>query len=149
MKPGLHFWTVKTWMNEPGQNHNAFSIWASPSFVLAAQKAMAAMDEGQAQKGAWDIIKRSSLSSIYSEHHQWLKFRPEVGLAHIDCPGNACGLDLDFKSADQYLRTGFTLLPHNIDTANQQSVLFAIWLWWAQYVELFVDIPIPLEGAGS
>ncbi len=139
MNQDLHFWTVKDWMNRPGQNYNAFTIWASPKFIQAAKKAMAAMDEERAQAHAKAIIQESGLRDLYSDHHHWLKFLPEVGLAFIDVPGNACGLDLDFKSESIYERVGFQLLPHNVDTPDQQSTLFAIWLWWAQCVETYAD----------
>jgi len=137
VNPDLHFWTVKYWMNRPGQNFNAFTIWASPKFILASKKAMEAMDEKSVQEHARAIIRESGRGDLFSDAHQWLDFRPEVGLAHISVPGNACGLDLDFKSEETYQRTGFTLLPHNVDTPDQQSTLFAIWLWWAKCVETY------------
>lgn len=143
MNKNLHFWTVKHWMNRPGMNYNGFTIWASPKFVEAAKKAMGEMDEERVQAHARAMVCESDRRG---EHHHWLTFRPEVGLAHIDVPGNACGLDLDFKSEEIYEKAGFTLLPHNIDTAEQQSTIFAIWVWWAQCVETYVDDAEEGEG---
>ncbi len=139
MNQELHFWTVEDWVNRVGdQNYNAFSIWASPKFMKAAKEAMVEMDEGKAQVRARVIIRESGRRDFPGEFHHWLKFRPEVGLAHIAVPGNACGLDLYFESEALYEQNGFTLLPHNIDTPGQQSTLFAIWLWWAKCVEAYV-----------
>ena len=140
MNKNVHFWTIKHWMNRPEQSCNAFTVWASPAFVVAAKKAMVDVDEAKAQEHARAIVmaaegKEDSIGTVTG----YLRFRPEVGLAHIDVPGNACGLDLDFKSEESYQRSGFQLLPHNIDTAFQQSTLFAIWLWWAQFVELYSE----------
>ena len=98
------------------------------------------MDEERVQDHVRAMVCESDRrGEIYSNHHHWLIFRPEVGLAHISVPGNACGLDLDFQSEEMYARAGFTLLPHNVDTSDQQSTLFAIWLWWAQCVETYVE----------
>ena len=99
---------------------------------------MAELNVASVQKRAKSIILDAGHRDIYSDHHHWLKFRPEVGLAHIAVPGNACGLDLDFQGESIYQRCGFTLLPHNIDSPEQQSTLFAIWLWWAQCVEEYI-----------
>ena len=138
MNKDLHFWTVKHWMNRPGQNYKAFSIWASPTFIIAAKKAMETFNQNSCQAHAKALIEEAmpGRSDVYREP---LTFRKEVGLAHIDVPGNACGLDLDFKSEGIYKKGGYTLLPHNIDTTDQQSTLFTIWLWWAKAVETYVE----------
>jgi hypothetical protein len=48
----------------------------------------------------------------------------ENGRFHLDCPGNACGLDpshMDMGGIDE----GFELSPHNTDTPSQQLTLLA------------------------
>lgn len=52
----------------------------------------------------------------------WGDWGPE----HITVPGNACGLDLDKGS-----QGGMTLLPHNVDTIRQASLLLTVFLWFA------------------
>jgi hypothetical protein len=75
---------------------------------------------------------------------QWLedhRFHPELpgvkihwgewGPEHISVPGNACGLDLDHS----YDRDGVvTLMPHNVDTIEQASLILTAFLWIEQHV---------------
>ncbi len=131
----LNLWTVDTWMSRPGLNTSGFSLWVSPRFIEKAQEIMKVMDEPRVQEYARHLIKEAGFTLV-TERHSYLKFRPEVGLSNIEVPGNASGLDLDFKS--NYERCGYTLLPHNVDGPLQQSTLMVIWMYWAKGVEAHI-----------
>jgi len=45
----------------------------------------------------------------------------QMGRFHMDCPGNACGLDPEWT--DYRPNTGYKLIPHNIDAPMQQLTL--------------------------
>ena len=100
---------------------------------------METLDEPSCQRHITALIKEAMprFSDVVSEP---LMFNPDVGLAHFDVPGNACGMDLDWQHRD-IQEDGFELLPHNIDSPEQQSTLFAIWVWWAKAVETYASSP--------
>ena len=56
----------------------------------------------------------------------WGAWGPE----HISVPGNACGLDLDKAMGGP--RGGKALLPHNVDSQSQASLLLTVFLWFAE-----------------
>lgn len=53
----------------------------------------------------------------------------EWGPEHITVPGNACGLDLSDSIWSP--RNGRVLLPHNVDSVYQASLLLAVFLFFA------------------
>lgn len=62
----------------------------------------------------------------------------EWGPEHIDVPGNACGLDLDKGISAPH--DGRALMPHNVDTPSQATLLLIIFTWFAESLSLHQEI---------
>ena len=58
----------------------------------------------------------------------------EWGIEHITVPGNACGLDIDYAPMG-YLNGEVALMPHNVDTIFQASLILSLFLWFANALE--------------
>ncbi len=65
-------------------------------------------------RGKVSFCERNRLSFKLREH----------GFFHLDCPGNACGLD-PCDSCATSLEEGYEFYPHNTDTPKQQLALLA------------------------
>lgn len=61
----------------------------------------------------------------------------EWGPEHISVPGNACGLDI-FGSIHTP-RGGACLLPHNVDSIQQASLLLTVFLFFADTLVLHLE----------
>lgn len=59
----------------------------------------------------------------------------EWGVEHISVPGNACGLDIDSGFSLGCKNGERCLLPHNVDSIGQASMILALFLKIAEYLE--------------
>jgi hypothetical protein len=80
-------------------------------------------DYGDGPRRIWDA--RTSIRI------GWGEWGPE----HICVPGNACGLDID-RDSIWAPRGGTVLLPHNVDSVAQASLLLTIFLFFADTIVL-------------
>lgn len=55
----------------------------------------------------------------------------EWGPEHITVPGNACGLDVEYGYSFGAPPGGKVLLPHNVDSIYQASLLIVVFLFFA------------------
>jgi hypothetical protein len=74
-----------------------------------------------------------STSSIRASLGDW-------GLEHITVPGNACGLDMDDHALDKPIGGGAVLLPHNVDSPQQASLLLTVFLWFADCIVTDMEV---------
>lgn len=57
----------------------------------------------------------------------------EWGVEHLSVPGNACGLDID-RSCLLAPKGGVVLIPHNVDSIRQASLLLTVYNFYAERV---------------
>ena len=130
--PKLHFWTINSWLSGTGQQSHNFSLFVSPKFMLAAKKATAKMSiesvGGYIQHMAQEAGLNPPVQLICGE----------FGLEQINHPqGDGCWLHLEHTANP--LQTGSMYSTHNCDRADQQSFLFAVWVWWSGVVEMYAE----------
>jgi len=129
----LHLWTVTSWFSRSEPHGHEFSIWVSPLFLETAARIQ--YDEETCQASARETIRqaegRVSRGCNYLSFGRW-------GLETIDLFNNGKCFYLEALSANAFLHGG-VWSSHNIDHAHEQSILMAIWLSWAHFVETEVE----------
>jgi hypothetical protein len=137
MRPGradLHLWTVTSWLSRDEPHGHEFSIWVSPLFLQTA--ARADYDPEKCQELARELLRGAGRD--VADYHRCLSFG-KWGLVAIELFGNGKCFYLNQKSDEVLLRSGGEWSSHNIDHAPDQSLLMAIWISWASYIETEVD----------
>ncbi len=129
LNPELHLWTIEDWSCFHGDYGGSFKIWVSPKFLETASEAK--HDEETSQKTVRSIIKRAGYK--VSESERFLQFG-KFGLMHFSIPGMASGMDISYNESD-VLKKGAEFVAHNVDSLLQQSLLMAIWMMWANFIE--------------
>lgn len=141
---------INHWCPIPGMGSSGFSIqlwpawaegWASYSGGLTQENADCAIKTmGREWLDAHGYDKKSEFEDRYvweprtSLRVSWGVWGPE----HIQVPGNACGLDLsDGITAP---RGGKVMLPHNVDSPAQASLLLTVFLFFAE--SLILDMQL-------
>lgn len=85
-----------------------------------------------------DILQGHGINNVekhlikYYINVKWGEYGPE----HINVPGNACGLDIDIdKSCANCNLNEISLVPHNVDSLNQASMILTIFVKIAEILE--------------
>jgi len=130
----LHLWTVTNWLSRNEPHGYEFSIWVSPLFLETAAKAD--YDQEKCQELARQLLRRAGRN--VADHHRCLTFG-EWGLEIIDLFDNGKCFYFEQKPHETVLRSGGKWSCHNIDHAHEQSLLMAIWLSWANYIETEIE----------
>lgn len=124
-----HLWTIRSWSASKEPHGYEFSLWVSPRFLDAACNASQGVDlqdmanQALQKVGLGDRVVRSPLH-----------FSAKCGLDYIELPGGGgCGLNVQEGAGGSAMYRS-----HNVDTAEQQSILFALWYLWAQHVEQYM-----------
>lgn len=126
------------YMPQPRMGGSGFNIILTPKWLEGISKINLTQDDIDKwiKIMAPDILKAhgynfTSKLHIHDIRIKWGDWGPE----HITVPGNACGMDLDTCCVGT--RPGeVALTPHNVDSPSQASMLLAIFLWFAEYIEL-------------
>jgi hypothetical protein len=122
-------WTVTNWLSRNEPHGHEFSVWVSPLFLRTA--ANTEYDQKKIQGLARGILRGAG--KIVANHHRCLSFG-KWGLEVIDLLENGRCFHLEQKSDDILLSAGGKWSCHNIDHAQEQSILMAIWCLWARYI---------------
>lgn len=129
---------IKSWLPSQRPNGAAF-------FIVLTDKFRKAVDKSNLTQENMDALIRNLGNSILSGHGQsevekdlllchlrvkWGEYGPE----HISVPGNACGLDIDTHFVGAFPGE-VALMPHNVDTIRQASMLLSIFIYIAEVLE--------------
>ncbi len=130
-----HFWTVSSWQCEQGPQSRNFSIFASNVFLLRAKNMVTAHANDFSQERVQEYVgMMAKVAGIKLSPGQQLIHFGEWGVEQIDWPaGGGCWLALEKTSLN---KKGATFSTHNVDSSTEQSFLMAVWLFWAQCVEI-------------
>lgn len=129
---------IKSWLPSRRPNGAAFFIVLTDKFRKAVEKSKLTQENMDAlivnlgnailsAHGYPEVDKNMSLCEL---RVKWGEYGPE----HISVPGNACGLDIDTHFVGQ-LPGEVALMPHNIDTVSQASMLLSIFIYIAEVLE--------------
>jgi len=132
--PSRFLWRPIAWGTRVGMGGHDFAIWASPDFLKAAKTAR--YDEGRLQKLAREIFKESGKSV---EGYETPFEFGEYGLNRINLFRNGMWFVLEGETPDRYMLRGGVYSCHNIDHAQDQSILMALWLRWVDVVETSIE----------
>ncbi len=125
----MYHWTVRNWLAEDGLHGREFAIIVDADFIKMAKVCALECDQESAQEGA--RIRARKAGYKVDDSMNLLRFGC-LGIQQIDHPyGGDCHLSLDTKSLGPDCAEFCT---KNVDRADQQSLLFGIWVWWADYV---------------
>lgn len=129
---------IKSWLPSQRPNGAAF-------FIVLTDKFRKAVEKSKLTQENMDALVMNLGNSILSGHGypevdknmllcnlrvKWGEYGPE----HISVPGSACGLDVDTHFVGQ-LPGEVALMPHNIDTIKQASMLLSIFIYIAEVIE--------------
>ncbi|HEY5221410.1 MAG TPA: hypothetical protein VIJ29_04740 [Candidatus Paceibacterota bacterium] len=128
-------WKVTAWLSRNEPHGHEFSIWVSPSFLETARRIK--YDEGKLQECARSLATMSGV--IVSRGCRYLSFG-QWGLQGIDLLDGGRCFHLQMSSEGLFTTAGGKWSSHNIDHASDQSLLMAIWLSWAQFVEAEMQV---------
>jgi hypothetical protein len=138
------FYHIKNYAPEPGMGQAGFNVLLWPEW------------RNSVEAHAKELTQKSIDTAIENMHRQWLDghgydrefdgeklYRErdirvkwgEWGPEHISIPGNACGLDL--SDGIWAPPKGKVLLPHNVDSVYQASLLLSVFLFFADTLFLF------------
>ena len=123
--PEVHLWTITSWSAQDRARGYGFTLWVSPRFLAAAQEDHPSYDN--LQQPARELVRNAGFR--ISDDDNPFSF-VGLGLDAIVLPGEDCCLTRTPVSGG-----GAMFSSHNIDTPEQQVVLMALWLLWAQFVE--------------
>jgi hypothetical protein len=129
---------IKSWLPSRRPNGAAFFIVLTDKFRKAVEKSKLTQENMDAlivnlgnailsSLGYPEVDKNMLLCEL---RVKWGEYGPE----HISVPGNACGLDIDTHFVGQ-LPGEVALMPHNIDTVSQASMLLSIFIYIAEVLE--------------
>lgn len=128
----MYHWTVDVWLFGQEQNGCNFKLSVSRGFLETARS----IEYSQAvtQQAARRVAEKAGIR--ISPSHDLLMFG-EYGVEKIDHPGgNGCWLELSQHSICPH---GAVYDTHNVDLPSQQSLLMAIWSYWANFVQNYVE----------
>lgn len=151
------FYHICGYAPAPGMGESGFSIKLFPAWKAAVETYKPAIDQESANRVV-ELMGRHWLdghgyNAIYDPDNSGFgmdKNKPpgpnampmyqprtsiqvswgEWGPQHITVPGNACGLDIDDGLGKP--RDGKVLLPHNVDSVRQASLLLTVFLFFAE-----------------
>jgi len=130
IRADLHLWTVTSWLSRNEPHGYEFSVWVSPLFLRTAAKVD--YDQEKYQELAREILRGAGRN--VEDYHRCLSFG-KWGLEAIELFDNGKCFHLEQKPDETLLRSGGEWSCHNIDHADEQSLLMAIWFSWASFVE--------------
>lgn len=128
-------WKVTAWFSRNQPHGHEFSIWVSPEFLETARRIQ--YDQEQLQESARALAMEAGVN--VSRGCQYLSFG-KWGVQVIDLLDAGRCFHLEMPPEQVFLEVGGKWSSHNIDHAADQSLLMAIWLSWAQLVELEVRL---------
>ena len=129
---------IKSWL--PSQRPNGASF-----YIVLTDKFRKAVEKSKLTQENMDALIVNLGNAILSGHGcqevdknmlpcnlrvKWGEYGPE----HISVPGNACGLDIDTRFVGA-LPGEVALMPHNVDTIRQASMLLSIFIYIAEVLE--------------
>ena len=129
---------IKSWLPSRRPNGAAFFIVLTDKFRQAVEKSKLTQENMDALivnlgnpilsgHGYPEVDKNMLLCEL---RVKWGEYGPE----HISAPGNACGLDIDTHFVGA-LPGEVALMPHNVDTIRQASMLLSIFIYIAEVLE--------------
>ena len=127
--PDVHLWTIMNWSARNRPHGHEFKLWVSSRFLAVARKVP---QGGELQQFASLTLRDAGIPGY--EKKDLFHFGIEHGLEHFELPGEGgCSVNVeDFGNGSAIYRS------HNVDRAEQQATLFALWLLWAQHVESYL-----------
>ncbi len=123
-------WKITAWLSRNEPHGHEFSIWVSPLFLKTAKHL--SYDEERLQASVRALAEKAGMK--VSQGCRYLSFGT-WGLQAIDLLDGGRCFHLEMSSEGGFMYTGGKWATHNIDHAGDQSLLMAIWLLWAQFVE--------------
>ena len=129
---------IKSWLPSQRPNGASFYIVLTDKFRQAVEKSNLTQENMDAlivnlgnailsSHGYQEVDKNMLLCNL---RVKWGEYGPE----HISVPGSDCGLDIDTHFVGQ-LPGEVALMPHNIDTIRQASMLLSIFIYIAEVLE--------------
>ena len=132
----VSLWAIRNWDCSPGSY--GFNIWVSPQFLSLAQAATKILDK-QAAQNHFRFCAKFGGATVYP--NQELVLFDEWGAVQINHPhGGGKWTNLNVLDQRGFPERGGEYSTHNIDTASEQSLLFKLWLTWAQFVETSIEV---------
>ena len=133
---------IKSWMPSQKPNGAAFYIVLTDKFKESVKKSKLTQHHMDAMihNLGNSILTGHGYSSVdrdmigCSLRIKWGQYGPE----HISVPGNACGLDIDTHFVGA-LPGEVALMPHNVDSLRQASMLLSIFIYIAEILEIVED----------
>lgn len=124
----MFHWTVRAWLCGQERRMHEFTIEVDNRFLEATRSV--GFDPEAVQEHARHL---ASLAGYRVSRHDQLLLLGEYGIEQINLPGGG-GSWLNLSKVSISETKGAVYETHNIDHANQQSFLMAVWVWWAHCV---------------
>jgi len=121
----MFHWTTGAWLCGQELRMHEFTIVVDSEFLEMARSVE--FDPETAQEHA---RKLAGLAGYRVSKGQQLLLFGEYGIEQINLPGGG-GAYLYLSLVSISATKGALYETHNIDHANQQSFLMAVWVWWA------------------
>ena len=124
----MFHWTARAWLCGQELRMHEFTIVVDSEFLETAKSVK--VDPEKVQEKAREFASEAGYRVSDTEE---LLILGEHGIEQINLPGGG-GAYLHLSMVSISATKGALYETHNIDHANQQSFLMAVWVWWAGYV---------------
>lgn len=130
IRPELYFWKLHAFSSQHGAHGHEFSIFVSKNFLDAVKRS------GYDEKTVQDVTRGIALDAgiVVQKGMNLLRF-DEFGVHQFTHPmGGGVWLSIEPPGSGD---KGAVYASHNCDRADQQSLLLAMWMNWANFVECY------------